>query len=301
MEKTIIIHNPYSARWKSGKRKTELETALNAAGVKFDLVQSQHKGHGVDLAAQAVKDGYETIVAAGGDGTLGDVINGMMQEVGEGSMPKFGMMPLGTGNDLVANLGLPLDLLDAAKVIAAGTTKQLDLCKVNERYFINNAGIGLEPYTTTVQENIKSVHGILRYVIAVLISIMKNPKWTMHLEWEGGEFHGPVTLVSISNGARTGGVFYTVPHADLFDGKLTFTFGYIDSRIGILKVLPKMFKSEEGNITEHPVITELDTTWLKVRIEEGSPAHTDGELISYNIHELSYTILPGQVPVIVGE
>ncbi|MBT6152808.1 MAG: YegS/Rv2252/BmrU family lipid kinase, partial [Chloroflexi bacterium] len=268
---------------------------------EFDLEQSQHKGHGIELAAKAVKEGYKTIVAAGGDGTLGDVINGMMEGVGDGKMPKFGVMPMGTGNDLVANLGLPSDLDGAAKVIATGITKDLDLCQVNDRYFINNAGIGLEPYTTTVQENIKSIHGILRYVIALLISILKNPQWTMHLEWEDGEYHGPVTLVSISNGARTGGVFYTVPHADLFDGKLTFTFGYIKTRLGILKVLPKILKPEEGNISEHPVITEKDTRWLKVRIEEGSPAHTDGELISYNIHELSYQILPGKVPVIVGE
>ncbi len=301
MKKIKIIHNPYSSRWASGKRRGELEEALETAGLDYDLEQSEFIGHGVDLAAKAVKDGYETIVAAGGDGTMGDVINGMMQAVGDGPMPNFGIMPMGTGNDLLANLGLPLDLREAAKVIASGETKNVDLCQVNDRYFINNAGLGLEPYTTTVQEKMKTLQGIFRYLVAVLISIMKNPQWTMHLEWDDGEYHGPVTLVSVSNGPRTGGVFYTVPHADLFDGKLSFTFGFIKTRLGILRVLPKLLKAEEGNITEHPVISEIDTTKLKVRIEEGTPAHTDGELISYDIKEVEYRIIPGRVPILVGK
>ena len=128
--------------------------------------------------------------------------------------------------------------------------------------------------------------------LATLFSILKNPQWRMRLEWDDGEYEGPVTLVSISNGPVTGGIFYTVPHADPFDGKLSFVYGHIGSRLKILQVLPKIMNPDEGNYTEHPSVHEHHSTWLKVHIENGSPAHTDGELFALNIQDAEYRIHP---------
>ncbi|MDH5507497.1 MAG: diacylglycerol kinase family lipid kinase [Anaerolineae bacterium] len=300
-EKVKVILNPYSARWNSLKRRDEVEMALREAGVSYDLAITETAGHATVLAAEAVRQGYKTIAAAGGDGTIGEVVNGMVQAAGKGKLANFGIMPLGTANDLVDNLGLPKDLLLAAKVIASGKTRPMDLCQVNERIFANNAGIGLESYVSVLQNQMTRVQGIVRYLLAAFKGIGHNPQWRMKLEWDDGEHEGPVTLVSVGNAARTGGIFYTVPHADPFDGKLSFVYGYIPTKIKILQAFPKIMKAGEGNYVEHPDIHEIHCTWLKVEVEPATPAHADGEVFDPAIRSLEYRILPERLPMLLGE
>ncbi len=261
-----VILNPYSERWTGLKRRPELEAALKAAKIDYDLVMTEKQGHGIELAEQAVRDGYTPIISAGGDGSISEVVNGMMQ-AREGDEPEvavpLGIMPLGSVNDLVDNLGIPKDLNAAAKVITSGETSLIDICQVidiqknHRRYFDNNAAIGLETYVTLNQQKINRVHGTLRYLLATLRAIVSNPHWTMHLEWEGGEYHGPVTLVTVGNCPRTGGLFYMAPHADPFDGLLTFVFGYMPTRLQIIRLLPRTMKPGPGSFVEHPAIHEI--------------------------------------------
>src|SRR5690606_7648876 len=144
-----------------------------AAGVDFELVVSQHKGAIVGLAEQAARAGFSPIIAAGGDGTIGETINGMARAAGSMDRPlgPFGILPLGSANDLVVNLGLPTDLNAAAQVIAAGRTDLIDVCQCNDRYFVNNSAAGLEPYTTTKQEQIHWIKGMGRYLVAAVQGI----------------------------------------------------------------------------------------------------------------------------------
>ena len=88
------------------------------------------------------------------------------------------------------------------------------------------------------------------------------------------------------------------PHADLFDGKLTFSFGYLPGRIRKLVALPRAFRSGEGNLIELPEIHEYHTTWLKIKINP-TPTHSDGELFDLAATELEYTILPSKLPMLV--
>ncbi len=295
-----VILNPYSSRWKAGQRQAEVEAALNAVGVPFELTLTNAPNHAVELAAEAVREGFNPVLAAGGDGTLGEVINGMMQASdGEQPVTTFGLLPIGTANDLAANLHLPTEPLAAAKIIAAGHTRNLDVCKVNDRYFINNAGIGLEPFISVIQMEMTRWQGNLRYMVAALRGILKNPRWKMHLEWDGGSYEGWVTMISVGNGARTGGVFYTVPHADPFDGKLSFILGYLPTRLRLLAAMPMIMKPKEGNISEHPAVQEIHATWLKVRTESPTPAHADGEVFSRAINILEYWVLPGQLKMLL--
>ena len=298
--KTKIILNPYSARWRAGKRKQEVETALQTAGVSYELAVTDKPGHAIDLAAEAISQGFDNIVAAGGDGTISEVVNGMMQGSEHAELPNLGILPLGTANDLVVNLGLPTDLSEAAHIISSGVTKKLDLCQVNERYFLNNAGLGLESYISTIQYNMKGVQGITRYLLATLVGIMRNPQWDMKLEWDDGSYEGPVTLISIGNAPLTGGVFYTVPHADPFDGQLSAIFGHIPTRVKILMALPKILRKDKGNITEHPAVEGIDCTWLRVSTNPATPAHADGEIFETAINLLEYKILPAHLPILMN-
>jgi diacylglycerol kinase (ATP) len=295
-----VIHNPYSARWTSLKRQSDMIAALETANIDFDLSMTDKPGHGIDLAEMAIIEGYEIIIAAGGDGTIQEVINGILKNGITNTLPKLGFMPLGTANDLMANLEIPTDLIEAAEIIASGKTQQIDICQVNDHFFINNAGLGLEPFVTTVQEKIKYPRGIPRYLIATLISIARNPQWEAEIKWDDGEYKGPMTMVSVGNGARTGGLFYTVPDADPFDGKLSFVYGAIQSRLEILKALLMLMKSGDGNYTEHPAVNQIHCTWMEATFQPGTPAHSDGELFSRDIHHLRYKIHPAVLSIITN-
>ena len=299
MTGTVIL-NPFSGRGAAGTRRQEITAALDQAGLDFEIVLTEAPRHATMLAQEAVKAGKSPIIAGGGDGLIGEVINGIGQAVGKGDWPVFGVLPLGTANDLIDNLKYPRDLMDAARRIASGIKVDLDICTVNEHYFLNNAGLGLESHVSILQNEMTWAKGDFRYILAALRGIMHNPQWDMRLEWDDGSYEGPVTLISIGNGARTGGVFYTVPHADLFDGKLTFVYGHVASRFEILKTFPALMKPEEGNYVEHPAIHEVDATWLKVKAEPPTPLHADGEILSEAITEIEFRILPGKLPFLFG-
>jgi diacylglycerol kinase (ATP) len=297
----IILLNPYSNRWNAQKCIPTIKDALKKLGLECEVIVTNAPGHATQLARKAVTDGFSPIIAAGGDGTIGEVINGMVlaNPKADGSIGPLGIIPIGTANDLGDQMNIPRDIYQAIEVIEKGNTRLIDLGKVNDRYFVNNAGLGLEPYITILQSRMKRLQGNPRYIAAALKGIMHHPSWQVHLEWEGGHYSGPVSLISIGNCPRTGGVFYTVPHANPSDGKLSFIYGYISTRLKTLLALPMTMKPGKGNITEHPAVHEATTSWLKVRSETPTPAHADGEIFTQGIQELEFQVFPGKLEVIV--
>lgn len=295
-----VILNPYSNRWNSQKRWTEAEVALRNAGVDFDLVISQAKGHIVELAEQAVRDGCLPVIVMGGDGSLGEAVNGLARAASSESdmLGPLGILPTGSANDLAYALGLPTDLNEAARVIARGKTRQMDLGKMNDHYFINNSGAGIEPYVTTKHEKIHWIKGIGRYLVAAIQAIMDKPEWRGHIKWDDGKYDGPLSLISVGNGRRTGGFFMT-PHADPFDGKLTLAYGYRGTRLGMFQVLPRAFNEGKGNYTELEGMYEIQVTRISIHLDKPSPAHTDGELLPQWIQDLEYQILPKRINVLI--
>ncbi|MBI3175015.1 MAG: diacylglycerol kinase family lipid kinase [Chloroflexi bacterium] len=294
-----VVLNPYSNRWNSQARWPEAEAALKAAGVDFELVVSQRKGHVTDLVAEAARAGFSPIIVAGGDGTIGDAVNGLAQAAGSDSteLVPLGIIPLGSANDLIFNLGMSTDLNEAARTIAAGKTRSIDLCKCNDRYFANNSACGLEPYVTTKHERIHWIKGITRYLVAAVWAIMDKPEWQGEVRWDDGEFKGPLSLVSVGNGRRTGGFFMT-PHADPADGKLTLAFGYRATRLGLFGALPRAFNEGEKSYVYMDGMREINATRISIHLDHPSPAHTDGELFPAWIQDLEYSIQPGRLKIL---
>lgn len=295
-----VILNPYSNRWNSQKRWPEAESALKAAGVDFDLIVSQKKGQMIELAEQAVDEKCSALIVAGGDGSIGDAVNGLMRAARskKGRLVPLGIMPTGSANDLVYALGLPTDLKEAAKVIAAGKTRLMDLGKLNDHYFVNNSAAGLEPYVTIKHEKIHWIKGIARYLVAAVQAIMDKPEWQAKVKWDDGEYNGKISLISIGNGRRTGGFFMT-PHADLFDGKLTLAFGYRGTRLGLFQALPRAFNEDKGSYVEMDGMNEVHATRISVHLDQPSPAHTDGELFPDWMQDFEYEIFPKSLNIIV--
>ena len=295
-----ILLNPYSNRWNARRRWPEAESALKAAGVEFTLDVSEQPGGLEPLAAQAVRDGFTTVLVAGGDGSIGEVVNGLARDwkPGDKFPVTLGVLPMGSANDFAFAVGLPLSLPAAARVIASGNCRLIDLGRCNERLFLNNSGAALEPYVTTKHEQIHWIKGITRYLAAAVWAIMDKPEWKGTIEWDGGKFDGPVSLISVGNGRRTGGFFMT-PHADPYDGKLTLAFGYRATRLGLFAALPRAFKEGKGSYIELPGMHETNATRVKIRLDSPTPAHVDGTLFQEWITDFDYSIYPAAVPVLL--
>jgi len=296
-----VILNPYSNRWNSQKRWPEAEAALKNAGVDFDLAVSESKGQIVNLVEQAAREGCSPIIIAGGDGSLGDAVNGLARAATstEQTLGPLGIMPMGSANDLAYALGLPTDLNEAAKVIAKGKTRAMDLGTLNGHYFVNNSAIALEPYVTTKHEKIHAIKGMFRYLVAAVQAIMDKPEWHGKIKWDDGEYDGSLSLVGIGNGRRTGGFFMT-PHADPFDGKLTLAFGYRATCLGMFVALPKAFNEDKGSYVEMEGMHEVQTRHISIHLDQPSPAHTDGELLPEWLQDFEYEVQPKRINMIVS-
>lgn len=293
-----VILNPYSNRWNAKKRWPEAEAALKAAGLEFSVAVSDYIGHPEKLAEEAVEQGFSPLIIAGGDGAIGDVVNGIARAKQGGHLGQIGIMPLGTANDLVCNLGLPLDLKEAAKVIAGGKTRTIDLCKAGDRFFINNAALGLEPFITTLQQEMTFLKGIPRYLAAALKGIFHNPQWQARVEWDNGSYEGPLNLISVGNAPRTGGLFFMAPHADPADGLLTAVLVCKKSALSLLVLLPGAM-TPAGKFVNAEGVQEIHSTRISVNLRSLSPSHSDGELFAQEVDSLVYEILPAMVDVFI--
>jgi len=290
-----VILNPYSGRWSALKRKDEATAALREAGIEFELALTEGPQHGIELAEQAARAGFSPIISAGGDGATGEVINGLHRAAPDGVLGPLGVLPLGTANDLVVNLGLPRDLREAARVIAAGHTRRIDLGKVNDWVFDNNSAVGLEPVVSIYNVRMTRLKGVIRYLVAALRAIGQKPEWTMRLEWDDGSYEGPASLVSVGNCPLTGGVFRMAPAADPADGKLTFIYGFAPTRRKMLALLPKTMSGEHVN---DPAIHQHHTRRLVIRTDPSSPLQVDGEVRAEALSDFTYVCLPARLDIL---
>jgi diacylglycerol kinase (ATP) len=295
MAGTLII-NPYSGRWKGRAARREIDDALRAEGLQIETRESQHSGEVLELARSAAQAGQAPLLVAGGDGTVGEVINGLYQANPDGVLGPIGIFPLGTANDLVVNLGLPTEPAAIAAAVRRGKTRRIDLGRVNGWVFDNNSAVGLEPVVTLYNTRMRRLRGIVRYLVAALRAITDKREWSMRLEWDDGQAEGPTTLVSVGNCPLTGGLFRMAPAADPTDGMLTFVFGYARTRRKMLSLLPKTMS---GLYVDDPAIHQHHTRRLVITAHPATPLQVDGELRSQAIERLEYEVIPQKLDVFV--
>ena len=297
MPATVIL-NPYANRWLAGKRQDELEASLQKAGLDYFLRLTEHPEHAIALAKQATLKGDTPLIAAGGDGTFSEVVNGLMQTVHQGDGPAgpIGFIPFGTANDLTDMMGIPRDLDALAQMIVKGHTTTIDLGWVNGRYFDNNSAIGLEPVITIENIRLKRLKGVFRYMISALIGIIKNPTWEGEITWDDQNYTGTLALVSVGNSQRTGGTFHMTPNASLSDGYLDFVFA---PALGYRRLLQLLPKTQTGDHIYEPEVQEHRTTKLTIRTKTPTPIQADGEVFELGATEIVYEIIPNALKVFV--
>jgi diacylglycerol kinase (ATP) len=293
-----VILNPYANRWRAGSRADAVRAALADAAVsqQADIVLTEKPGQGIALAETAVAQGFDAVVAAGGDGTLSEVANGLLRAADDGKTIPFGILPLGSANDFSDMLGLPRDLGEAAQIITAGRTRQIDAGRVNDHFFINNCAVAMEPMITLENIRMKRLSGELRYVVALLRGLVKLRAWDMQIRWDDGGHDGPAYLLSVCNGPRTGG-FYMAPDAVVDDGLFDFVFAPQVPKLTVIHILLKLFRKTH---IFHPDVVYGRTRHLSIRSRPGTPIHADGEIIAEAATQIEYDILPGKLTLLVN-
>jgi diacylglycerol kinase (ATP) len=295
MAKAKIILNPYAGRWKGQRSMPAVEDALKEVGVDFDLVCTAGADHAIELAREAALGGYSPVVAAGGDGTIGEVVNGLMQAASDQAAAPLAIIPLGSANDFIQTLGTPADIRGACQLLRTGQVRTIDVGRVNERYFINDVGVGFEPQVTLESRKIKRLRGKLIYLVAILRAVRDPIQAHMTIEWDGAQrISKPILMVSVANGRCTGG-FWLTPHAELDDGELDFIFADALSRLQILRFLPEVMR--RTHLDKDPV-TYGRTRHIVITSEEPVPVVADGEIMTTEGHHLEIEVFPSQVQVL---
>lgn len=292
--KIKVILNPYANRWRAGSRVDEVRAAFTAVGLSPDIVQTTRPQEGIALAETAVSEGYDAVVAAGGDGTLNEVANGLLRAAGNGPTVPFGILPIGTANDFSDMVGLPRNLSQAVQIIAAGKTRPIDAGRINDHFFINNCAVAMEPMITLENIRMKRLSGEIRYVVALLKGLIKLKAWQMKVQWDGGGYDGPTHLLSVCNGPRTGG-FYMAPDAAVDDGLFDFVFAPQVPKLTVITILVKLFRKTH---IYHPQVVYGRTTHIILTSQPGTPIHADGEIIAEAATQIEYQILPGKLTLL---
>ena len=297
-----VILNPMADQGRGAAQAAVIQQAAQPYG-GVDLVQTERPGHARELARQAADDGYDLVVAAGGDGTINDVVNGLMR--GSKAVTQLGIIPIGSGNDLAWSLKIPTKIEPAVQKLFTGTPQTIDLARIEDdqgrfRIVDNNIGIGFDAVVVIETEAINRVHGFMMYLLATLRTIMSYsqlPQTTIHFDDERVEQQ--ITFIAFGVGPRGGGGFLLTPQAqhgdDLID---TCTV----NPVGRLTMLSLLLSVVRGTHIKSKHVTMRQNKQIRVRSDLPMPIHTDGEMFAYpqdNVREVTVTSLPAAIDVIV--
>ncbi|MGE7602835.1 diacylglycerol kinase [Peribacillus sp. NPDC097675] len=219
MKRARLIYNPTSGREAIKKSLPAVLAKLEAAGYEASAHATTGAGDATNAAKIAIERGYDIVIAAGGDGTIYEVVNGLADAE---KRPKLGIIPTGTTNDFARALHLPKSIEGAADIIANGHTMPIDIGKMNEKYFINIAGGGrLTELTYDVPIKLKTMLGQLAYYIKGIEMLPSIKPTEVAIEYDGKLFEGEIMLFLVANTNSVGGFEKLAPDASLNDGMFT--------------------------------------------------------------------------------
>ncbi|MGE5235238.1 MAG: diacylglycerol/lipid kinase family protein [Acidobacteriota bacterium] len=287
-----LIVNPAAAGGRLGKHWPALQERLRSVGLDLPFSVTEAPGHASVLAAEAVGRGAEIVVAAGGDGTICEVIQGL-HDAGRGVLA---ILPLGTGNDAARTLSLPLELEPAARAVLAGARRRVDLMRAGDRVVFNAIGIGLLGAINVNAASIKWVRGIAAYLAAASGTLFRYRCPEIALSDGQFDYSGPMTILALHNGVTTGGGFRLAPRAVPDDGELDAT---LVAGIGVPARLGALVDAMKGTLGRKPFTSEFRFRRLKLSCGERLPSHLDGNPFHIEPPGITFEVLPGALEVVV--
>lgn len=284
MKRARIIYNPTAGREMFRKNIAEVLEKLEIAGYETSCHATTAEGDATDAAKIAVERDFDLIIAAGGDGTLNEVVAGISECE---KRPKLGVIPMGTTNDFARALQIPRGIDEALDVIIKGDTIPVDVGVMNGRHFINIAGGGrLTELTYDVPSRLKSVIGQLAYYlkgIEMLPSIHSSP---LRIEYDGKVFDEEAMLFLVGLTNSVGGFEKLAPDSSLNDGKFTLL---ILKKCNIAEFIRIVSLAIRGEHLEDPLVISTKAENIKVTSTEKVLLNLDGEyggLLPAEFHNL---------------
>jgi diacylglycerol kinase (ATP) len=308
MQRHLIVVNPAAGRGAGGKSIPLIREGLDRAGIAYDLVCTERPWHAAELAQQAATDGYYAVVAAGGDGTANEVINGLMQASGgKGGSTAMGALSVGRGNDFAFGAGIPKPLEEGIRTLAEDHKVRIDVGRVSGglfpegRFFGNGVGIGFDAVVGFEAVKMRRLSGFVSYIAAALKTVWlydQGPLVRLAFDAQAPEASLPVLMVSIMNGRRMGGGFMMAPDGRPTDGVFDVCVVRQVKRGRVLGLIPHFMRGTQVGQSE---ITMHTPRRLVVTAERGVlPAHADGETLCTDGKELELELIPQSLDVITA-
>ena len=288
-----IIFNPQAGRGSAAQQEPSVRTALSAAGLAFELVRTTHAGHAQELARSAAEGNrYSAVVAAGGDGTINEVVNGLL-----GSDTPLGLVPLGTGNDLVKLFDLPPDQpAIAAQRLRDGRPRPIDLGIANGRAFTNGLGCGFDAQVTVESRRSTRLRGFAVYLVALVRALAHYQSPRMRVTFDGETIEGRMLLATVANGRCQGGGFWLTPDAQPDDGRLDLCLVEHLRLDEIVRYVPKVLRGTHMRLRQ---VRMAQVGAVTIQSDAPIPMHVDGELLGTALREVAVEIRPGALKLLV--
>jgi diacylglycerol kinase (ATP) len=268
-----LIYNPTSGREEIKKRLPEILQRLERGGIETSTHATTGEGDAELAAAEAIDRGFDLVIAAGGDGTLYEVINGMS---GKPERPPLGILPLGTTNDFARALGIPKTWEFAVDLIIQDYKRPVDVGKVNQRYFINIAGGGsITELTYEVPSKLKTMIGHLAYYMKGIEKLPRLRPIEIRVETKDLRIEEEVMLFLICNSNSVGGFERLAPGASLSDGLLEV---FILKRCNLPEFIRVVSAALRGEHMNDPHVIHFQTEEMRIVSPDYVQINLDGEL-----------------------
>jgi diacylglycerol kinase (ATP) len=275
--KLLVIFNPGAACGRSASKIETARARFESLGIDAEFIPTGHPGHATELVAEATLSTFDGVVAAGGDGTVHEVLNGLYRHPRPQRVP-LGLLPIGTGNAFARELNLQADELDEAiGLLARGNTRKVDVGYVESAgkcyYFLNIVLMGFAVDAGLKAKKLKFL-GQSAYTLATLWQVMKLRSYPLKFEIDGVDRESDNLFVAISNSRYTGTHFLIAPSASLDDGLLDVTTVEKLPRLRLLKLFPSIYS---GRHVEYPEVSARKAGRIRIRAPEGMLLGPDGE------------------------
>ena len=272
MKRARLIYNPTSGREAIRKHLPDVLAKLEAAGYEASCHATTGAGDATEAARIAIERKYDVVIAAGGDGTIYEVVNGLAEAE---HRPKLGIIPVGTTNDFARAIHVPRSVDAAVDIIAKGHTLPIDIGKMNDKYFINIAGGGrLTELTYEVPSKLKTMLGQLAYYLKGIEMLPSIKATDVRIEYDGKLFEGEIMLFLVANTNSVGGFERLAPDASLNDGMFSLLILKKTNLADFIRIATLALRGEHIN---DPRVIYAKANRIKVTPVEKMQLNLDGE------------------------
>ncbi len=292
MKQAMLIVNPSSGKEEALDHVDDIKGILNDKGFDVKVAQTEKELDATNYCQDACKNKFDLVVSLGGDGTLHETINGM---VDQDHRPLLGIIPLGTVNDFARALDIPLDVDEAIDILRSDRSKSVDIGRFNDRYFVNIVAAGaIAEATYEVTPEQKTRFGPLAYMMEGMKTLTAKHSYPLRIEyddkaWEGNSY---LFLAVLTNSA--GGFEKLSPEAEVNDGKIHC---YVVPKVNMIRLASIVTAIMRGNLKNEDDVHYFTADRIRLTSEKDLVTNVDGEQGDSLPVELS--VLPSHIRVIV--